>query len=64
MALEEDTEAVYLIPFIDRHNAVVDKWLDFPARKYAFGKWEAKSTLPGRMSTARGDFHKDGFAFL
>jgi hypothetical protein len=64
MTLEEDTEVMRLFPFIDRHNAVVNKWLDFPARKYTLGKWEARSTLPGRVSAARGDFHKDRLASL
>jgi hypothetical protein len=64
MTLEEDAKVVCLFPFVDRHNAVMDKWLDSPARKYTFGKWESRSTLPGWMSAARWDFHKDGLASL
>jgi hypothetical protein len=64
MALEEDTETVSLFPFIDCYNTVVDKRLDFPSRKHTFCKWEARSTLPGRMSAARWDFYKDGLASL
>lgn len=64
MALEEDTKAVRLLAFVDCYNTVVDVWLNFPARKYTFGKWEARSTLPGRVGTACGDFHKDGLASL
>jgi len=64
MALEEDTKAVSLLAFIDRHNTVVDIWLNFPTRKYTFSKWEARSTLAGRISAACGDFHKDGLASL
>jgi hypothetical protein len=60
MAFEEDAKAVDLSPFIDRHNAVMDKWLDFAISEYTFSKWKTGTTLPGRMSAARCDFHKDG----
>jgi hypothetical protein len=64
MALEEDTETVRLFPFIDCHNAIMDKWLNLPSRKYTFCKREARPTLPGRMNAARGDFYKDRLASL